>query len=232
MRRAFDSVMSSLREDLFRMGGRSEAILDKSLRAVWERDIDLAAEVRVDDLEIDRLDVQIDAGVLKALALQAPVAGDLRMVIAIKMIATDLERVGDLARNIAKSARRMAEQTSTLPLPAALMPLSVASQRSLRRSLDAFSRSDPDLARAVLDDDDAIDEQQDEVVRELVAELKNHPEAASQEVDAILVAKHLERVADHATNIAENVILVAEARNIKHLSKLAVANSRDGKPNS
>jgi phosphate transport system protein len=203
------------------MGGRCEAILEKALRSVWERDRDLAAEVKHNDLEIDRLDVAIDAGVLRALALQAPVAADLRTVIAIKMIATDLERVGDLARNIAKSAQRMAGQKSTLDLPPALAPLSTASQAALRRSLDAFGRGDTALARAVLDGDDAIDEQQDEVVRELVLELKSHPESGSQGIDAIFVAKNLERVADHATNIAEHVILVAEARNIKHASKLA-----------
>jgi phosphate transport system protein len=212
--------MHGLREDLFRMGGRCEAILEKALRSVWERDTLLAAEVKVDDLEIDRLDVAIDTGVLKALALQAPVAEDLRTVIAIKMIATDLERVGDLARNIAKSGGRIAAQDIRVPLPASLMPLSAAAQAALRRSLDAFSRGDTDLARSVLDADDEIDAQEDEVVLELLAELRRYPEAASQEVDAILVAKNLERVADHATNIAENVILVAEARNIKHESKL------------
>ena len=202
------------------MGGRCEAILDKALRSIWERDAARAAEIKGDDLEIDRLDVEIDVGVLKALALQAPVAEDLRTVIAIKMIATDLERVGDLARNIAKSALRIAEQDSSLPLPATLKPLASAAQAALRRSLDAFSRVDTELARAVLAADDAIDEQQDEIVRQLLLELKQHPEAASQEVDAILVAKNLERVADHATNIAEHVVLVAEARNIKHEAKL------------
>jgi phosphate transport system protein len=223
MTRPFDAVMDGLREDLFRMGGRCEAILEKSLRSVWERDTMLAAEVKVDDLEIDRLDVAIDAGVLKALALQAPVAEDLRSVIAIKMIATDLERVGDLARNIAKSGGRIAAQDTRVPLPGSLTPLSTAAQVALRRSLDAFSRGDTDLARSVLDADDEIDALEDEVVLELLAELTRHPEAASQEVDAILVAKNLERVADHATNIAENVILVAEARNIKHESKLGAS---------
>ena len=215
-----DSVIDALREDLFRMGGRAEAILDKSLRSLWERDAGLAQEVADDDIEIDRLDVAIDEGVLKALALQAPVAEDLREVLAIKMIATDLERVGDLARNIAKSSRRLAA-VAPVSFPATLVTLSRASQGVLRRALDAFSRSDADLARAVLDEDDAIDAQQDEVVVSMLRELETHPEAASQEVDIILLAKHLERVADHATNIAEDVILVAEARNVKHASKLA-----------
>jgi len=220
MSRVFDIVIEQLREDLFRMGGRAEAILEKSLRAVWERRASLAEEVAKDDLEIDRLDVAIDEQVLKALALQAPVAEDLREVLAIKMIATDLERVGDLARNIAKGARRLAEKPE-LAFPATLTTLSRSSQAALRRSLDAFGRNDPELARRVLGEDDEIDEQHDEVIRTLVRRLEEESGGVSQYVDAIQLAKHLERVADHATNIAEDVILVAEARNVKHAAKLA-----------
>lgn len=219
MSRVFDSFLEKLRDDLLRMGSRAEAILEKSLRAVWERDVALVDEVARDDLEIDRLDVAVDEAVLKALALQAPVAEDLREVLAIKMIATDLERVGDLARNIAKSARRLAAH-EVFPYPATLTSLARSSQRALRQALDAFSRGDAAMARTVLEDDDAIDSVQDEVIRSMMRQLETHPEAASQEVDIILVAKHLERVADHATNIAEDVILVAEARNVKHAAKL------------
>jgi phosphate transport system protein len=221
MNRHFDSVIGGLREDLYRMGGLCEAILDKALRSVWDRDAAVAAEVAGDDLAIDRLDVAIDEGVLKALALQAPVAEDLRAVMAIKMVATDLERVGDLARNIAKSARRLAAQDAAWVIPAMLVSLSRASQSALRRSLDSFARNDTELARVILDEDDAIDDLQDEVVRDLLRDLEIHPEGGSRDVDVIMVAKNLERVADHATNIAEQVILVAEATNLKHASKLA-----------
>jgi phosphate transport system protein len=221
MNRQFDSVIGGLREDLLRMGGLSEAILDKALRSVWDHDDTAAAEVAADDLAIDRLDVAIDEGVLKALALQAPVAEDLRAVMAIKMVATDVERVGDLARNIAKSARRLAAQDTGWSTPAMLVSLSRASQSSLRRALDSFARNDSALARVVLDDDDVVDDLQDEVVRDTLRGLEAHPEAVSRGVDVIMVAKNLERVADHATNIAEQVILVAEAKNLKHASKLA-----------
>jgi phosphate transport system protein len=220
MSRAFDSLLEGLRGNLLRMGGRSEAILDKALRALWERDARIAQEVADDDVEIDRLEVTIDEAVLKALALQAPVAEDLREVLAVKMIATDLERVGDLARNIAKCAARSAA-SPPLPFPAALTSLARSAQRVLRRSLDAFSRTDAELARSVLGEDDAIDRAQDEVVQTMLRALERQPGAASQEVDLIMVAKHLERIGDHATNIAEDVILVAEARNIKHAAKLA-----------
>ena len=219
MSRVFDSVLEELREDLYRMGSRSEAILDKSLRAVWDRDIELAKEVAEDDIEIDRLEVAIDERVLRALALQAPVAEDLREVLAVKMIATDLERVGDLARNIAKSARRISQQPAD-PYPASLPTLARTAQRVLRSALDAFSRNDAGLARTVMSEDDAVDEAHDEVIRSMIRSIENHPERASQDVDVIMVAKHLERVGDHATNIAEDVILVAEARNVKHEAKL------------
>ena len=220
MTRIFDSVLDDLRERLLRMGSLSEAILEKAVRAVWERRPDLAREVRIDDLEIDRLDLDIDEAVLRALALQAPVAEDLRQVIAIKMMATDLERVGDLARNIAKSALRLAERPP-LVIPPKLQEVADEARRVLKLALDSFVDADPAKAQAVLDADDRIDDDQERVVREAIAAIGAHPELTSQEVDLILIAKNLERVADHATNIAEDTILATEARNVKHAQKLA-----------
>ena len=149
-----------------------------------------------------------------------PVADDLRTVIAIKMIATDLERVGDLARNIAKSSLRLAE-TPEVKLPAKLRELADESSRLLRRALDSWSDRDTDKAEGVLEGDDQVDRDQDQVIRAAIEEIASHPELTSMGVDIILIAKNLERVADHATNIAEDVILATEARNLKHASKLA-----------
>ena len=219
MGRVFDPVLTDLRETLLRMASRSEAILEKSLRSVWERDAGLASEVKADDLEIDRLDVDIDDKVLKALALQAPVAGDLREVVAIKMIANDLERIGDLARNIAKSGSRLCEEP-TLSIDPALQQLATDTQQLLRRSLDSFTTGDPDLARSVMDDDDRIDAEEEAVISSALEGIPESPETASETVDLIMIAKNLERVADHATNIAEDVILISESRNVKHAAKL------------
>jgi phosphate transport system protein len=213
-------AVRDLREMILRMGARSEAILETSIRALRERDAALAHQVKGDDIEIDRLDVAIDEAVLRALALQAPLAEDLRGVVAIKTMAIDLERVGDLARNIAKSAARLAERPST-ELCAWLEPLESESLALLRRALDCFEAHDPEAARAVIDADDRIDRLQDDVVRALIARIHEEPGIAAQAVDLILVAESLERVADHATNIAEDVILIAEARNVKHAGKLA-----------
>ncbi len=219
MTRIVDPVLADLRQQILRMGSLAEAILEKSLHAVYKRDPALAREVKIDDLEIDRLDLAVDEAVLRALATQAPVADDLRGVIAIKMMATDLERVGDLARNIAKSALRLSERPE-VPIPEKLRTLADESRRLLRHALDSFSEHDPERAAFVLDEDDRIDQDEKEVIQAAIQEISDHPELTSQEVDVILIAKNLERVADHATNIAEDVIMLTEARNVKHASKL------------
>jgi phosphate transport system protein len=220
MTRIVDPVLGDLRQKLLRMASLSEAILEKSLQAVWKSDPELAKAVQTDDLEIDRLDVAIDEAVLRVLATQAPVADDLRNVLAVKMIATDLERVGDLARNIGKSALRLSERSQT-GVPIQLRTLADDAQKILRRALDSFSDADPECATRVLADDEQVDEDQDVVIRAALEEIAAHPELTSQGVDFILIAKNLERVADHATNIAEDVILATQARNVKHAEKLA-----------
>lgn len=219
MSRIVERDLEALRELGLRMGGLAEAILAKSMDALVRRDADLAAEVQTDDLAIDRLDIEVDEAVLEILALQAPVARDLRAVIGVKSLATDLERVGDLARNIAKSASRLAERPA-VEVPARLEELADESRRQLRRALDAFASGDTGMAQRVLATDDQVDEQESNVVRDALRAIQEKPELSPQEVDFILIAKNLERVADHATNIAEEVVRIAESRNLKHAEKL------------
>jgi phosphate transport system protein len=201
------------------MGSLAEAILAKALRAVRERDAVLAAEVQDDDLEIDRIDVALDEEVTRALALQAPVAADLRRILAIRTMATDLERVGDLSRNIAKSAARLVERPP-VPLPPLLEELADQTTRVLRGALDGFTETDPAKAQRVIDADDEIDATEDRLIQAVIADVVGHPERTHQQVDFILIAKNLERVGDHATNIAEEVIFLAEARIVRHQEKL------------
>jgi phosphate transport system protein len=215
-----ESMIDGLRELILRMGALAEAILAKALRCVAERDRELGAAVQRDDLEIDRLDVAIDDAILRALALQAPVAEDLRQVIAIKTMATDLERVGDIARNIAKSGIRLSERPLT-PFPARLERLQNEAIRQLRAALDSFQTLDAAAAKTVIAGDDRVDELQDGLVRELIDGMEREPGTAAQAVDVIFIAESLERVGDHATNIAEDVILAVEARNVKHAEKLS-----------
>jgi phosphate transport system protein len=172
------------------------------------------------DIEIDRLDVEIDQAVLRSLALLAPVAQDLREVVAAKTMATDLERVGDLARNIAKSAIRLTDRGSS-ESPTSLRHLATECQEALSRALRAYADFDSDLAREVLDQDDIIDDDEDEVIRGAIRAIHSDPDSSEQAIDLIFIAQSLERVADHATNIAEDVILIAESLNLKHAQKLS-----------
>ena len=201
------------------MGGLAQAILGKALEAIWNCDAKLAAEVKTDDVEIDRLDVEIDDAIMRLLALRAPVARDLRSVLAAKSLAIDLERVGDLARNIADCVDRLHPHVP-LTIPHALRDLADESQRLLRNSLDSYAAIDPELARKVISGDDRVDAAEARILGDSVANIRAHPERVEQEVSYIFIASSLERVGDHATNIAEDVILVAEAVNLKHAEKL------------
>ena len=218
MTRIVDRDLEGLRELALRMGSHAEEILGKSLRSLL--DATLCDEVQRDDIEIDRLDVAIDAAVLELLATKAPVATDLRFVLATRSIATDLERVGDLARNIAKSGVRLSGD-SRFELPPRLETLSKDAQRLLRKALNAYANTDAEEARRILREDDEIDAAESLVIQDAIAAMIRHPDDSSREVDLIMIAKNLERIADHATNIAEDVILTVEARNMKHVSKLA-----------
>jgi phosphate transport system protein len=175
--------------------------------------------VRRDDLDLDRLDIAVDDQVLVLLATQAPVASDLREVLALKSFALDLERVGDLARNVARSAERLAGVPES-EAPPELVRLGDAVVRLFDDALASLAALDAGAARRVLAADDPIDRAEAAVIQRSLAAIRERPEASSQEVDFIFIARNLERVADHATNIAEDVLLAAEARNVKHAAKL------------
>ena len=179
----------------------------------------MAAQVKEDDLAIDRLDVEIDQAVLELIALQAPVADDLRQALAIKVAAVDLERVGDLARDIAESTVELLKRPPVQP-PTAFADLVEESRRSLSAALTAFADADADKARWVLQSDDRIDDDEALVIRESLERIRTEPESSEAALQHILIAKCLERVGDHATNIAEDVIMVAESVNLKHAGKL------------
>ena len=214
-----DKRLDGLRERLLRMGGLAESILEKALQSLADRDAELAAQVKEDDLAIDRLDVEIDQAVLELIALQAPVADDLRQALAIKVAAVDLERVGDLARDIADSTVELLKRPPVQP-PTAFADLVEESRRSLSAALTAFADADADKARWVLQSDDRIDDDEALVIRESLERIRTEPESSEAALQHILIAKCLERVGDHATNIAEDVIMVAESVNLKHAGKL------------
>ena len=211
--------LSELREQVLRMGGLAEAILEKSIRAITQPGPALAHEVPEDDLAIDRMDVEIDRGVLALLALGAPVAQDLRQAIAIKTAALDLERVGDLARNISESAIRLKEEKA-LQVPPDLQSLAAATRRILSSALTAFADKDANRARQVVEADDQIDADEARVIQDAKQGMRDSPELAAAYVEFVLIAKSLERVGDHATNIAEDVVMATQYVNLKHAKKL------------
>jgi phosphate transport system protein len=212
--------LEALRARLLAMGGLAQDLLRRAMRGLVGRDLQLLADVIAADAGIDDLQMEVDGRCFTLIALHQPVALDLRMLVSAPRISADLERVGDLARNIAKSAGRMAARTP-IRLPVTFESLASQCQKMLRDALDAFVQRDVERAKRLLAQDEEVDDRQDLVIREALAEIYNHPDIFSQEIDLILVAKNLERVADHATNIAESVILVVEGRNVKHADKLA-----------
>jgi len=204
-----------LKERLLAMGGLAEERLRLALRSLVERDADLVEQVLRGDEPLNQLHIEIDDRVFKLLALRQPVAVDLRAIVSAVKINTDLERVGDLAVNIAEAARRYLEHPPVKEL-IDLPRMGEIAQRMLRTALDAYVRRDVDLARQVLDQDDTLDALKSQVFRDLLACMLRDQSTIEPSLDLILISRHLERVGDHATNIAEDVIFIVSARDVRH----------------
>jgi len=215
VQRHFELELQGLKEDLLEMGGRAEAIIQKSVEALKRRDRRLADEVLADDKVIDRLEITIDDRCVSLLALRQPLAVDLRFITAALIINNDLERVGDHAVNIAESAQRLADEPPLKPL-VDIPRMADLAAGMLREALDSFVRRDAATARRLVRRDDEVDNLNRQVFRELISFMIEDPRTITRAMDLILVARNLERVADLATNVAEEVVFIAEARIIKH----------------
>ena len=215
MERHFDSELEELKNKLLLMGGRTEAIIQKSVEALKRRDGGLAEAVHDDDRAIDRLEIDIEERCVSLLALRQPLAADLRSITAALKISNDLERMGDHAVNIATCAVRLAEVPPLKPLVDIPRMAGMASSM-LRDALDAFVRRDAATARRLCRRDDEVDNLNRQLFRELLSYMMEDPATITRAMDLILVARNLERIADLATNIAEEVVFIAEARIIKH----------------
>jgi len=215
VQRHFDQDLQALKEELLEMGGRVEAIIQKSVEALKRRDRRLAEEVLADDKAIDRLEIDVDERCVSLLALRQPMAVDLRFITAALKIGNDLERVGDHAVNIAQSAERLADEPPLKPLVDIPRMADLASGM-LREALDAFVQRDAATARKLVKRDDEVDNLNRQVFRELISYMMEDPRTITRAMELILVARNLERVADLATNVAEEVVFFTEARIIKH----------------
>ena len=213
--RHFQEELDRLKATLLEMANLAEEAVDASVESLLERDADKARAVIAADDRIDALELRVDDMVTHLLALQAPVAGDLRLIIIALKISSTLERVGDHAVNIANTVEYLLEATPTRTLPEIEEMVSLATDM-LNDSLDAFVRRDTELAREVRERDDRVDSLHENVFRILLTHMMEDPRRISPGMDMLLVSRNLERIADLATNIAEDVVYMVEGRQIKH----------------
>jgi phosphate transport system protein len=213
--RHFVEELEDLQGRLLEMGTLVESAIHQSVQALEERSEELARQVLRNEDRINHLEIEIDELAVRLLALQQPMARDLRFLTAAIKINTDLERMGDLAVNIVERAMALIQRPAVKPsIDIPQMAHTVESM--VRKSLDAFVRREPELARSVLLADDTVDQLRDTIISELVSFMQDNPVKIPQGLDLILVARHLERIADHATNIAEDTLFLVKGVDVRH----------------
>jgi phosphate transport system protein len=213
--RHFQEELQQLKARLLEMGGLAEEQVRLAVKGLVDRDRDLIDQVLTSDEPLNALHIEIDSRCFTLLALHQPMAVDLRAIVSAVKINTDLERVGDLAINIAEAARRYAQHPPVKKLIDIPRMASVA-QMMLRDALDAFVRQDTDLAQQVLNKDDELDDLKTQIFRELLTYMLQDQSTIEPALDLILISRHLERIGDHATNVAEDVIFIVSARDVRH----------------
>lgn len=215
MSKHMERDLERLQRSILRMAGAVEAAIYEATQALQDRDPSRARQVIDGDGEIDRLENEVQDECLKILALHQPVAVDLRRVSSVLLISTDLERMGDLAVGIAERAMSLAHPPHPT-VPSRLTSMAQRVTEMVRRSLDAFVHLDPVAARAVIRLDDAVDADNEAIIAELIAEMKAAPDRIETGMSLFSAVRHLERIADHTTNIAEDVIYLAEGEVVRH----------------
>src|SRR5213596_182162 len=213
--RHFQEELEQLKTRLLEMGGLAEEQVRLAVKALVDRDRELIERVLHGDEPLNRLHIELDGRCFTLLALYQPMAVDLRAIVSAVKINTDLERVGDLAINIAEAARRYAQHPAVKKL-IDIPRMATIAQSMLREALDAFVRRDVVRAQHVLDEDDKLDSLKTQIFRELLTYMLQDPGTIEAALDLILISRHLERIGDHATNIAEDVIFMVSARDVRH----------------
>ena len=215
MKRQFDKELKILKEKLMRMASLAEESITLYVNSLKERKEELAQKVFKGEEDINLLDIEIDKLTLRLLALRQPMAVDLRFITSAMRIAIELERIGDQSVNIAQRALELLKLPLLKPLIDIPRMASLA-QNMVKDSLNAFVNRDEKLARDVCQRDDEVDNLNDQIFRELLTYMMQDPSTINGAVDLILVGRHLERIADHATNISEDVIYYLKGKTIKH----------------
>jgi phosphate transport system protein len=214
-RHHFEDELQALKNRLLTMGALVEERVHQAVRALIDRKLEQAEAVIGSDRDVNDLQIEIDDRCIKLLALQQPIARDLRLIASAMKINADLERIGDQAVNIAENVIKLLPQPTLKPL-IDIPRMAELAERMTRDALDAFVKKDPDLARDVLKRDDEVDQLKDQVFRELLTYMMADPGTIQRALSLILISRNLERIADHATNIAEDVIFLVEARDVRH----------------
>jgi len=215
MTRHIDRQIGNLKEKIRRVGTVVEEAISKSISAVINRDVQLAQRVLANDEAIDRMEVEVEEECLKILALYQPVAADLRFVVAVLKINNDLERMGDLAKNIAKRVAQL-EGAGPVDLPPEIRTMAMQAEEMVRECLAAVIDADPVLARRIREQDDVVDQARQKVRKRILAGIKEHPENVEVLLRINSITKHIERIADMATNVAEDVIYMVEGDIVRH----------------
>jgi len=215
MQRHFHEELEALKQTLLAMGGLVEDQIRRVMRALLERDDALAAEVIERDRQVNTYDVEVDERCVALLALHQPAAGDLRFITTAMKIVTDLERIGDQAVNIAQRVVELNREPQLKPY-IDLPRMAERAQAMVKESLDAFVERDTDLARRVCAEDGAVDALKEQIFRELLTFMMEDARTIPRAIRLILISRFMERVADHATNIAEMVIYLVEGKMVRH----------------
>lgn len=215
MERHFDEELKELKQKLLHMGDTAQSMIGLAIQAMVERKNSYAKEVFDLEDHVNRLEVEIEDEVLKLMALRQPAAKDLRLLSAVLKINNDLERVADHAVNIAEISEFLLKEPQLKPL-IDIPKMAALAQKMIKDSLDAFVNHDTASAKNVCEHDDQVDKLNDQIFRELLTYMMQDGKSINRAVDLILVSRNIERIADHATNIAEDVIFIEEGKNIKH----------------
>ncbi len=221
--RAFENELNELKETILRMGGLVEISIGNAMAALVERDAALARATIGKDPEVNRFELEIDEMCVALLARRQPAAEDLRLITTGLKISTDLERIGDLAVNMCERTLDLLDQPPLKPL-IDLPRMSHAARGMLRDALDAYVLRDAEKAREVCAHDDEVDQLNVQVFRELVTYMMGDPHTINQAMPLLMISRYLERIADHATNIAEMVIYLVKGQDIRHTGALAPEN--------
>jgi len=211
----FDEALGSLRNNVLMMAGLAERSLERAMKGLIERDDDICANAIADDEEIDQLEMQIDKDGVDILLRFQPVASDLRRVVSAMKLSSNLERIADQATNIARRARKL-NRHPALPELELILPMNAQAMSMFKDSVDAYVREDVELGRAIVPRDTKLDDLNRVASRRLIERMAQDPDQLRGYLNLMFIGRHLERVGDHATNIAEDAVYAAAAEDIRH----------------